>query len=440
CQKNVDASLNLLLRLGFLVNYAKSQLSPSFTCKYLGFIFNSVRQSVSIPPDRRRGLLSLMLDMSRRPHCSIRDFTSTIGSLISVCPAVQYGLLYIKRFERERFLALGSDYNSYDRRMLIPPYLKEDFYWWIRVTPKQANTIRTDPFMCKIFSDASLTGWGASCGERSTHGWWSSEDSSLHINALELNAAFFALKSLAADRQNCNILLRIDNTTTLAYINNFGSVRYPTLSDIARDIWRWCTNRNIYLFASYIASADNTVADRESRVTNLNTEWSLSTRAFNLLEERFGPFDIDLFASAINAKNELYVSWLPDPGSWEIDPFTLSWINFNFYAFPLFILIPKVLRKIVDERATGVLLVASQPWFPLFVRLLISEPLILPPLLTHYYLPLLGSLTRNGRTFPWRQIIRRSFQSQTAPPVVLDTLIASLSTSTINQYIRPLRD
>ncbi|KYN28682.1 hypothetical protein ALC57_01935, partial [Trachymyrmex cornetzi] len=161
-----------------------------------------------------------------------------------------------------------------------------------------------------------------------------------------------------------------------------GSVRYPTLSDIARDIWRWCETRNIYLFASYIASADNTIADRESRVTNLNTEWSLSTRAFNLLEKGFGPFDIDFFASAINTKNELYVSWLPDPGSWAIDAFTLSWTSFNFYAFPPFILIPKVLRKIVDERATGVLLVPwwpSQPWFPLFVHLLISEPLILPP-------------------------------------------------------------
>ncbi|KYN11264.1 hypothetical protein ALC57_16592 [Trachymyrmex cornetzi] len=95
------------------------------------------------------------------------------------------------------------------------------------------------------------------------------------------------------------------------------------------------------------------------------------------------PFDrVDLFASTINAKNEFYVSWLPDPGSWAIDAFTLSWINFNFYAFPPFISIPKVLRKIVDERATGVLLVPwlpSQLWFPLFVRLLFSESLILPP-------------------------------------------------------------
>jgi len=140
--------------------------------------------------------------------------------------------------------------------------------------------------------------------------------------------------------------------------------------------------RNIYLFASYIASIDNTIADRESRSTNINSEWSLSEQAFNLVEKKFGPFDIDLFASAINTKCDLYVSWLPDPASWAIDAFTLSWNSFYFYAFPPFILVIRALRKIVNEKATGVLVVPwwpSQPWFPLFIRLLISKPLILPP-------------------------------------------------------------
>jgi len=37
CQANVNASLNLLLSLGFRINYSKSHLQPSNTCKYLGF-------------------------------------------------------------------------------------------------------------------------------------------------------------------------------------------------------------------------------------------------------------------------------------------------------------------------------------------------------------------------------------------------------------------
>lgn len=96
----------------------------------------------------------------------------------------------------------------------------------------------------------------------------------------------------------------------------------------------------------------------------------------------FGPFDIDLFASSINNKCNLYVSWFPDPGSVAVDAFTLSWKNLKFYAFPPFILLPRVLRKIIDDEATGTLIVPwwpSQPWFPLLNRLLISDPLILSP-------------------------------------------------------------
>lgn len=163
-----------------------------------------------------------------------------IGSLVSIFPAVQYSPLYIKRFEREKFLALESYPMEYSRRMLIPAYLREDFDWWLNVFSdnSQSNSIRSDSFACEIFSDASLTGWGASCDNQRTHGWWAPADTSLHINALELKAAFYALKCFAADLVGSNILLRIDNTTAISYINKFGSVQHPHLSDIARDIWK----------------------------------------------------------------------------------------------------------------------------------------------------------------------------------------------------------
>lgn len=160
------------------------------------------------------------------------------------------------------------------------------------------------------------------------------------------------------------------------HVNKFGLVQHPLLSNVARDIWRWCEERNIYLFASYIASVDNVIADRESRISNTDTEWSLSIRAFNRINNTFGPFDIDLFASLINTKVRTYISWVPDSGSWAIDAFTLDWRSWYFYTFPPIILLPRVLRKLYDDEATGVLVVPwwpSQPWFPMFHRLLISD-------------------------------------------------------------------
>lgn len=88
---------------------------------------------------------------------------------------------------------------------------------------------------------------------------------------------------------------------------------------------------------------------------------TLGRLAFNAISEEFGPFDIDLFASLLNAKCEMYVSWIPDPNSLAVDAFTLSWKEFYFYAFPPFIFIPRVLRKIIDDKAEGILIV---PWWP----------------------------------------------------------------------------
>jgi len=93
---------------------------------------------------------------------------------------------------------------------------------------------------------------------------------------------------------NCEFLLRIDNTTAIAYINRFGSVKYPLLSSLSKAIWQWCEARNIWLVASYIASAINVIADEESRRIDADTEWSLSKEAFRLIDRRLGPFDIFL--------------------------------------------------------------------------------------------------------------------------------------------------
>lgn len=185
--------------------------------------------------------------------------------------------------------------------MDLPSSLAATFHWWRNIfsDPRQAKTIRSTVASQEIYSDASLSNWGASCGDLRTHGWWSEEEKLEHINFLEHKAAFYALRCLTSDVQDSYILLRIDNTTALSYVNRFGSVQYPHLTALAKQIWGWCEERNNFVFASYIASIDNSLADLESRTVSVDTEWSLSQDAFSQLSAEFGPFEIDLFASII---------------------------------------------------------------------------------------------------------------------------------------------
>lgn len=172
--------------------------------------------------------------------------------MISACPAVQYSLLHRKAFTRAEYLALLSSNNDFSANMEIPSSLSKDFQWWSNVfsNRNQSNPICSGTPVREIFLDASLSGWGAFCGDLHTNGWWSDKDKTRHINLLELKAAFYVLRCVALDLRNCEVLLRIDNTAVIACINRFGSVRYPHLMSTTKLIWEWCESRNIFIFAS----------------------------------------------------------------------------------------------------------------------------------------------------------------------------------------------
>lgn len=177
-----------------------------------------------------------------------------------------------------------------------------------------------------------------------------------------------------------HILLRVDNTTALACINRMGSIQYPQLNFLTRQIWNWCEKRNLWMHASYVCSRENK-ADESSRCFSLETEWELSSIAFLKITKVLGNPTIDLFASRLNTKCDKYVSWRQDPNSIAVDSFTISWKNIFFYAFPPFSLILRVLNKIIVDQAAGIIVVPywpSQPWFPLY-KLLISKEVTFRP-------------------------------------------------------------
>jgi hypothetical protein len=76
-----------------------------------------------------------------------------------------------------------------------------------------------------------------------------------------------------------------------------------------------------------------------------------------------------------------YVAWRPDPGAKFTDAFCVNWEPYFFYGFPPFSLIAQCLKKIEEDKATGVLIVpywTTQAWFTILMNLLIDNPVVLP--------------------------------------------------------------
>ena len=82
--------------------------------------------------------------------------------------------------------------SSYDHHVTIQKTCHTDLMWWIN----ESSSWNTAPILpqkitLEICSDASLLGWDAATETELIYGVWTLEESDLHINILELRAAFF---------------------------------------------------------------------------------------------------------------------------------------------------------------------------------------------------------------------------------------------------------
>lgn len=69
------------------------------------------------------------------------------------------------------------------------------------------------------------------------HEYWrpvEPQEQQLHINCLELLAAELALKTSVKSQYDISVLLQLDNSTAVAYINNLGGPVSPALTALAR--------------------------------------------------------------------------------------------------------------------------------------------------------------------------------------------------------------
>ena len=71
----------------------------------------------------------------------------------------------------------------------------------------------------------------------------------------------------------------------------------------------------------------------------------------------FNTPNLDIFASRLNFKLARYFSCKPYPEAVAVDAYAQDWANLEFYAFPPFHIIGKVLANIQKDQASGILVV-----------------------------------------------------------------------------------
>ncbi len=389
CRANVTDTTSMFEGLGFIPHPTKSVTHPVQELVLLGFLLNSKEMTISLTTERANKLIAACNNLLTSKSVSIQEVAHVVGLMVASFPAVTFAPLFYRALERDKTQALKLSQGDFSACMTLSEDALTDLHWWVDNINKISKPIHNNPPDILIQSDASKLGWGAYYEGQHAGGPWSETEAAAHINVLETTAAFLALQSFCSAIVNKHVRLELDNTTAVAYVNNMGGNQSSECNTIVRHMWLWCIQKNIWLSATHIPGATNTEADRMSRQLHEHTEWALNDQVFDRICDQIFKPDIDLFASRLNNKLERYVSWKPDPGAIAIDAFSINWATERFYAFPPFSLLTKVLQKVGEDVAEGILIMpmwSTQPWYSVAMQMLIDHPRILPQMHQLLYL------------------------------------------------------
>ena len=289
-------AISLLESLGFLINYEKSNLTPSQQIVFLGMLVDSASMQFILPQQKAVQIQKecrLLLNTNRP---TIRHLSRVLGLLEACRPAVWSAPLHYRQLQTLQINALQR-WANFNAPVDLTPSAKSDLSWWVTTLQTPQGSPIVPPIAdLTISSDASKQGWGASWGSQRTGGLWSEKESQDHINVLELRAAFFALKSFLPTQTNKVICLKLDNTTAVSYLNNLGGTYCPQLLHLAVAIWDWCEKRHLFLLAQHIPGKTNVEADTESRVKRDLNDWRIPPK---IIAPLIRDCTIDLFASRL---------------------------------------------------------------------------------------------------------------------------------------------
>ena len=382
CLQDLQNLIGMTQTLGWLVNFEKSELHPTQKLDFLGYNFD-LEQGLVFPTAKNLEKLTLFIASFRAKRTlSARQLMSFIGLLVSLEKTVPLGRLHIRPFQWHLKM-----HWKYPQTLETPIPISADFLrkveWW----ESPQNVLQGAPLhplesTLSLFTDASMKGWGAHLGDQRLHGTWSDQERTLHINLLELKAAFLALKGFESKLKRQVVLLCSDNSSVVAYLNKQGGTKSLEMSLMTWRILSWCTPREILVRARHVPGSLNLIADSLSRVDKvIQTEWSLHTAVFERICQTWHYPDVDMFATFQNNKLRAYISPIPDQRAWKVDALSISWDQLDGYAYCPIAILPQLVQKMWTYPCRMIVVAPGWPgmaWFWDLVDLSTKPPLKLP--------------------------------------------------------------
>ena len=354
----IDVKNDLLLS-GFVPKAEKSLWFPTRCLVWLGTLINSETGVFMVPQKRLDKLITCISDIrSGLDKCEtvhVKKVASLVGQIVSMSFVIG-NVAYIMT------KCLSFDINqstSWNGHIMLSELSREQIAFWAKnISELNKRHFNFDQSCQRIvYSDASDTGYGGYVVETSfstAHGMWASSEKENSSTWKELMAVKKVLLSLVELLHGKRVKWFTDNTNVVSIVNK-GSMKMP-LQQIALEIFEVCLKNCISIDIEWIPRTGNEQADYISRITD-SDDWGISQQLFETVDSRWGPHDVDWFASDDNYKVPVFWSRFWNVRSSGVDAFTVSWHEANGLYVPPVCLISRVLKYMSQCGAVGTLIV-----------------------------------------------------------------------------------
>lgn len=137
---------------------------------------------------------------------------------------------------------------------------------------------------------------------------------------------------------------------------------------MAEALWTYLLARDSSIYDLFVPGIDNFRADAASRVLITRGEFKLKEKFFQYLNQLWGPFTVDAFASQMNTQLRRFWCRDGDDRAAGNDALQQSWHGERLWLHPPYVLLPRVLDEIRRHKVEDATIIAplwpTQGWFP----------------------------------------------------------------------------
>ena len=360
-----DYSYSVFDALGVTRNAAKGQSEPSHRLDdHLGFSIDSLAGTFGVTTRRERklrfGALTILREAARRGRTVP---ARALASFAGLAQSTSLAIALVRCWLRAPYDDLTA-MSSWRGRVRLSRQSLSDIrqFTTLRGSSRAQRSIWLRADTAVGYVDAGPLGWGGVLSRPArlpVAGFWTAAEASIHITFRELRAVRLLILHYLQELTGRRLLLYEDNQAVVAILASLVS-RSPELMAELRLLLELIASHDISLRALYIRSAENVVADRQSRLAR-HREYAIQQHVFHMLTSLWGACSVDGFASAATAQLQRFWTEQPTPEAEAVDAFAQDWASEHVWAHPPPHLLPQ-LAQFLRERPAASATVCVPHW------------------------------------------------------------------------------